>query len=81
MSRWNQVLKAQRKRLGLSVRDLEKATGFSGSFIRWYEGQANNPTINTLVRYCRVLQLQVYVDGHGAQVLAGNELVRIQVRS
>lgn len=56
------ALKSARESKGLSLSDLERATGIDRSAISRIENSENgNPTINTLSRYARALGKQIAI--------------------
>src|SRR5579871_6318217 len=52
-------VRAHRARLGMTARDLATATDLSPGFISQLERGLTNPSVATLLRICRVLNVQI----------------------
>ena len=53
------LLSGERKRQGVSMNALAGKAGLSQSFISMFESQPANPTVDTLLRICRVLEVDL----------------------
>ena len=53
------LLSGERKRQGVSMNALAGRAGLSQSFISMFESQPANPTVDTLLRICRVLEVNL----------------------
>lgn len=62
------LLAEARAARGLTRLELARLTGFSASFIRSYEDNAENPTAKTMAAYARALDLRFTVTGAGVLV-------------
>jgi transcriptional regulator with XRE-family HTH domain len=62
---FNAILIEARIANGMSVKDVAHATGFTPTFVRAYEECYKNPTVSTLFKLCRALNLSFTIGPDG----------------
>lgn len=69
MSALNDAMKELRARAEYSRADLARNTGFTNSFINWYEDCAKNPAAATMRAFAEALGVEFRITARGLSIV------------